>query len=122
MTVPQIAAHVARHTHERFRAYSEMLGLKDSEVAKLLILSELKARRLTLPEAKVGMPPPVRHARSGAAKQCKITAHMTSVVEVQRFHAHARRCGLTRSSAASLLMRKELEERWLQRCLSRERD
>jgi hypothetical protein len=117
MPVPQISAHVSWQTHERFRTYSGLLGLKDSEVAKLLILRELQMQRLKASNGSTVMPLPVRQVSGKAVRLRKITAHMTSIAQVQRFDEHADRCGLSRSSAAALLMRKELDERWLERCL-----
>ncbi|MCP3415740.1 hypothetical protein NLM16_16700 [Bradyrhizobium brasilense] len=113
MRYPQITAHVPASVHERFRRYAEGLGLRDSEVAKLLVLREKKIRRI-----KTGLALAPRKPTAARALK-SITAHMSSKGQVADFHAYARGCKLTRSAAAALLFTKELDERWLEKAISR---
>lgn len=112
MPVRQITAHVTIAVHERFRRYSERLGLKDSEVTKLLISRERILDRLPTKKETAK-----RKRRAKAPKA--ITAHMNSMELVAEFHRHAAKRGLSRSLAAAILISQELDERWLERALSK---
>ena len=115
MRHPQITAHVPATVHERFRRYVERIGMRDSEVAKLLILRERSIRRI---KSNAPKGEPKRRPQSKAKVTRTVTAHMTSAGQVTEFHVYANGCGLSRSAAAAFLVARELEERWLERSIS----
>lgn len=117
MATRQVTAHVTPAIHERFRRYAERLGMKDSEVAKLLILRERNLQRLKAAVEELDVPK--RQKRGKAKILPTITAHMTADEHVKDFHNHAVACRLSRSAAAAILINKEIEERWLERSIAK---
>ena len=106
----QITSRLAPELKTRFTAYAAGLGLKASELAKLLIIRELHRKRLV--RAKL----PEGSSRTGR-EMPKVTAHFSSPAKVRQFDAHARECGLNRGRAAAWVLGTELEERWLERMI-----
>lgn len=104
----QIYAHVPTLVKKRFFAYAEELGFKSSEVAKFLILSEL--RRGKLLEAGSN--------RQRVANRDKVTAHLSSPKICRYFVDHAGNAGMSASQALGLLIVTELLERRLERAMT----
>lgn len=101
----QAYAYVSVQVGNDFDGYARDCGLTSkSELLKLLIERELRLRRLGRPE--------IRSAYRAAGRESKITAHLPSKLS-DRFAAHISVLGYSKSSAAALLVERELEERWL---------
>lgn len=101
----QAYAYVSAQVGRDFDGYARMCGLTSkSELLKLLIERELRIRRLGRPEC--------RTAHRPAGRDSKITAHLPSELS-DRFAAHTLTLGYSKSSAAALLVERELQERWL---------
>lgn len=102
----QIGGYLAPDEHAEFKGYAAQFHLKDSSLANLLVVRELRLRRLpTLKE---------RHVSGAAKARSRITAHQSNPQLKQAFDAHARACGISPDQAAAILFRAELAERWLE--------
>ena len=112
--MPQITTRLSPAIRDRFERYAAKLGLDASELARLLILREIRVRRL-LRRAK--SPSRSRHAASRSAGDRKLTAHFHLLDNVDEFARYAHTRGFSRSAAAKLIAENELRERWLARAL-----
>jgi hypothetical protein len=117
MTVPQITVRLSPAAKVNFQAYADRLGVRASELAKLLIVRERNLRRLKDPEraGDIARPP----VRSNKGRLPTVTAHCSRIGEVEEFDAYARSCGLNRNTAGLWLLETELQESWLENALSR---
>ena len=118
MPVPQIAIRLPPETKAAFETYAAGLGLDASELAKLLIVRERTLRRLAVLQREGEVPKRKRQTRGRAIDLPKITAHVSSLVQVKEFDDYAKKCELNRNSAGVWLLEKELSERWLEKSLS----
>lgn len=104
----QANAYVSEQVSDAFDSYSRSCGLTSkSELLKLLIERELRLRRLSRSGASL-----VRH-RHPVGRGSKITTHLPSRVN-ERFDAHTRTLGFSKSAATAFLIETELSERWLE--------
>jgi hypothetical protein len=118
MTVPQISIRLPKQEKERFEEYAISMGLKASELAKLLIVREQRYRkRLGKLAASSNRAVHARKSTGLVREMPKVTAHMSSVQDVQEFDVYARQHGMDRNGAGAWLLRQELQERWLARAL-----
>ena len=117
MAVPQITARLQPEIKKQFEQYAESLGLDASELAKLLIVRERHQMRIAkLKEAgKVSQRP---RRPSGESKRLPtITAHLSSLKDVEEFDAYVIKYGFSRSSAGAYLFEFEVRERWLEKAM-----
>lgn len=117
--MPQITAYLSPDDKAQFDAYAGTIGIDVSGLVKLLIVRERRLERLK-PTAKDCPAAPSRRKRGQGLPLGKITAHLPAPEAVREFDAHARSLGLNRDAAAAQLIRRELEERWLEVALSAE--
>lgn len=109
MTV-QITAYLPSDDAETFLSYSNSVGIDKSSLANLLIVRELRLDRLgSLSRFRHGQP---------SASCIKVTAHLSDSAIKDAFTASAARHKLRPGTAASIIFRAELEERWLEQSLS----
>jgi hypothetical protein len=118
MAVPQITIRLPPGTKRAFESYACALGLKVSELAKLLIVRERMLMRLAELKRTGSIPKRKRQPRGSAVPMKSITAHFSTVREVKEFDSYVRRCNLNRDSAGAWLLESELQDRWLERSLS----
>ncbi len=105
----QITAYLPSDDAGTFLSYSNSLGIDKSSLANLLIVRELRLNRL-------GFLSRFRHSEPSAS--CiKVTAHLSDPAIKDAFAASAARHKLRPGTAASIIFRAELEERWLERSL-----
>src|ERR1051326_619783 len=109
----QITPRLSPEIRDRFKRYARKLGLDASELARLLILREMRVRRLRRER-------PPSHRRRAAYKRGtdrKLTAHFHLAESVIEFARYAHAAGLSRAAAARLIAEQELREKWLARAL-----
>ena len=105
----QITAYLPSDDAETFLSYSNSLGIDKSSLANLLIVRELQLNRLDSLSR-------FRHGQSSASCT-KVTAHLSDPAIKDAFTASAARHKLRPGTAAGMIFRAELEERWLERSL-----
>lgn len=118
MAVPQITIRLPAASKAEFEAYAACMGLKASELVKLLIVRERRRRRLASLSQSGEVVKRVRRPKGAYERLPSITAHVSSLEDQSAFDAYARQCGLNRDSAGAWLLEAELSERWLERVLS----
>ena len=117
MTVPQITARLRPEVKKQFEQYAEALGLDASELAKLLIVRERHQKRLAKLKDATKADLKLRRPIGDGERLPTITAHLSSVKEVEEFDAYVTKCGFSRSAAGSYLFEAEVRERWLERAM-----
>ena len=118
MAVPQITIRLPVASKAAFEAYAAGLGLKASELAKLLIVRERRRRCLVALSQSGGVSKRSRRPKGASEPLPTVTAHISSLEDQSAFDDYARQCGLNRDSAGAWLLEAELTERWLERVLS----
>jgi hypothetical protein len=106
----QITARLSTDIRAHFDRYAAEVGLDASELARLLIVKEMRGRRLLSPAKSLSS------AAGKSAKrrrERKLTAHFHLEKTVAEFGRYARAQGFSRASAARLIVERELRERWL---------
>lgn len=116
MPVPQITIRLSPASKVGFEEYAARLGLRASELAKLLIVRERHERRLVALRDAAERPKR-RDQQTQGERLPTVTAHMSSLAEVTRFDEYAHQFGLNRNGAGALLLEAELRERWLEKAL-----
>ncbi|HEX4112328.1 MAG TPA: hypothetical protein VH020_07310 [Stellaceae bacterium] len=110
MAVPQITIRLSPELKANFERYAGRLGLRSSELTKLLIVREREQRQLEKLKQK-----PLRERRQqNDGPLPTITAHVSSIEEVEEFDSYAHRCGFNRNGAGAWLLEKEMRDRWLE--------
>lgn len=111
----QIGGDVTADEHSRFRNYAAQFHLTESGLANLLIVRELKLRRLAnRPELYSPSP----HAtRSRTRARPRVTAHQSDAALKVAWEALAAGIGIGPDQAASAVFRAELVEKWLESAL-----
>jgi hypothetical protein len=117
MSVPQITIRLLPKAKRDFERYADALGLKASELAKLLIVRERALKRLARLKRAGNVPKRKRQRRGSAIPMLSVTAHLSSVKEVEQFDAYVTGCDLNRDSAGAWLLEDELRDKWLERAL-----
>lgn len=102
-----------------FDLYAQSVGLDGSELFKLLIIREEKLQRLRALKAKDQIPAFPRQSRGTGLMKPTVTAHFSNPETASRFSKYATSCGLIKQTAGAWLLSQELNERWLERALSR---
>ena len=106
----RLGAWLAKTEVKAFREYAAELRVPDSALALLLILRELRLRRLEeLGSYRATVPSDERKY---------LTATGPGAEVVGELQAHVERLGETLNGALTLLFRAELAERWLDRAMS----
>jgi hypothetical protein len=106
----QVGGYLLPDEHSRFKTYANDLGLSESALAKLLLVRELRGKRLN---ALIGHYP--SGTQSGGRK--RVTAHRPDAALKTAFLARSKEEGLKLGQAASILYRAELVERWLDKAM-----
>jgi len=109
--MPQQQAYLTPEEDTELRNYARSHGLDATALANMLLIRELRLGRLKTEQFPV-LDPGGQRQRSR-----KITAHLQSEDQKGSFTAHAVACGLRPATAASMLLRAELLERWLERAM-----
>jgi hypothetical protein len=115
VAVAQITVRLEPTVKTAFESYAAEYGLDASELAKLLIVRERYRKQLLKMSAAAELPERLRRPAGGRLPT--ITAHLSTVRDVEQFDAYAERCGLNRTGAGALLFEAELNERWLEKAL-----
>jgi len=106
----QITARLSTDIRAHFDRYAAEVGLDASELARLLIVKEMRARRPLSPAkspSSAAGKPAKRH------RERKLTAHFHLAKTVAEFGRYARAQGLSNAGATRLIVERELRERWL---------
>lgn len=106
----QVTAYLPAAEEEAFRRYARSLGLDKSSLAKLLLVRETRLGRLTSLANH-------RH-RTPLAACVKVTAHAVDETVKDALMRSAERLRVGLGVAASIVIRAELHERWLERSMS----
>jgi hypothetical protein len=117
MAARQITIRLSAFSKTDFDQYAAGLGLRASELAKLLIVRERALRRLVKLCAAGEAPRRPHRVQSAGARLPTVTAHMSSLDQVADFDNYARECGLNRNGVGAWLLEEELNEHWLERSL-----
>jgi hypothetical protein len=112
--MPQITARLSPNIRDRFDRYAAKVGLDASELARLLILREMRVRRLL---RRAEFHSPSRRAGPKSSGGRKLTAHFHLADNVDEFTKYAQASGFSRAAAAKLIAEEELHEKWLARAL-----
>jgi hypothetical protein len=105
-------AYLTSEEDAQFRRYAKARGLDATALASVLLLRELRLHRLEISRFSA--------TDSLGHRDRKVTAHLPTQAEKEAFVAHARNCGLKPATAAAILLRAELTERWLDRDMGSE--
>jgi hypothetical protein len=85
--------------------YLKQFGIRPAAAATLLIVRELRCKRLSSLKGS--------YSDSISGKRERVTAHPADGAIKQAFNEHAASLGMDPDPAASILFRAELKERWL---------
>lgn len=102
----QIGGWLRRSEKDALQEYLKQFGIRPAAAATLLIVRELRCKRL--PKLKE------RYAEHVGSERSRLTAHQPDGTLKEAFKQHAAAAGLDPNPAASILFRAELEERWLE--------
>jgi hypothetical protein len=104
--MPQVTTRLSTETRNAFDLYASSVGLKASELARILIIRELRRRQI-LPTTKrdTGSQPKLPGR--------KLTAHFHSADIVDELDRYSSSYGHNRSDAAKYIFEQELKEKWL---------
>jgi hypothetical protein len=111
--MPQLNIRLNANDVTEFDTYSRSLGLDRTGLANLLLRRELQIKRLSTLDSA-----PVKGRDSKRPRSDKITAHLPSKC-LTEFSQAAAEVDLSRSAAGALILLEELNEKWLQRALSK---
>jgi hypothetical protein len=103
----QIGGWLRAPEKRAFEDYLGQFGIRPTAAATLLIVRELRCKRL--PRLKE------RYEESPGRERKRVTAHQTNGQLKSEFNEHVRALGMDPDPAASILFRAELDERWLER-------
>ena len=107
----QLLGYVTPGECKQFQTYASSLGLDASALASLLIIRELKLRRLRkLAESF--------ETELQTSERTKITAHLRDASVKSAFARHSAASGMKPTPAVAILFRAELAEQWLERSIS----
>lgn len=113
--MPQVTARLSPKIRARFEQYAQGLELDASELARILIVRELRVRRIL----RLQTHPSERPAKSlDKAKDRKLTAHFHSANIIAEFDRYSTAQGFNRSDAAKLIFERELTKKWLLKALA----
>ena len=107
----QIGGYLQPDEHARFKAYADELGLSESALANLLLVREMRRKRLNV--LKLEYP-----AGAPSESRERVTAHRPDSAIKIAFVERSTEEGLKPGQAASILYRAELGERWLEQSIA----
>lgn len=110
--MPQLQAYLTQEEDAELRDYARSLGLDATALANMLLIRETRLARLKSM--------PTRVQKANGPRNRKITAHFPLGAQKVAFAEHALACGMKPATAASILLRAELSERWLERSMGRD--
>ncbi len=113
MSVPQITIRLSTEIKSQFAAYASQFGIRESELLRLLITRERIHQRLE----KMAPQPLEERKERGRVRLPTVTAHMSSITDVQDFDDYASKCGINRNGAGLWLITTELLEQWLKKAI-----
>ena len=108
---PQITAHVSAAERAIFEAYSRAFGLDAGNLLHLLWQRELRFGRLDQIDGSFQDPGPALKAKG---LDSKVTAHLSDAALKARIRARAEAIGMPVSRAGAMLLREEMQLRWLE--------
>jgi hypothetical protein len=108
----QINARLSLKIRAQFQTYASKVGLDAGELARLLIVREMRRRKI-LPSARRNQ----TEARLIVGRSRKLTAHFHHLATVDEFDKFADTFGFNRAAAAKLIFEHELGEMWLAKAL-----
>ncbi len=107
----QIGGYLQPDEHARFKAYASVLGLSESALANLLIVREIRRKRLGVLKVKYS-------AGTPSESRQRVTAHRSDAVMKAAFLSRSSEEGLKPDQAASIIYRAEINERWLEQAIA----
>lgn len=105
----QIGGWLKPSEKDALQHYLRQFGIRPTAAATLLIVRELKRKRL--PELQA------MYAESAGPERKRLTAHQPDGKLKQAFKEHVASIGMDPDPAASILFRAELKERWLEQAV-----
>jgi hypothetical protein len=102
----QIGGWLRRSEKDALHDYLKQFSIRPAAAATLLIVRELRCKRLSKLKE--------RYAEKVGTERSRLTAHQPDGHLKQAFTQHAAAFGLDPNPAASILFRAELDERWLE--------
>jgi hypothetical protein len=105
----QIGGWLRAPEKKALETYLKQFSIRPTAAATLLIVRELRCKRLPLLKE--------RYAQAAGSERGRLTAHPTDSALKLAFNAHAAAVGMDPDPAASILFRAELEERWLEKAV-----
>jgi hypothetical protein len=118
MNSPQITVRLHPEEKTSFDNYAAAHGLDCSELAKLLIVRELRLQRLLVLKNRKQIPEFKRQSWGKGIRKPTVTAHFSTQDEVKAFDRYAESCSLNRQKAGAWVLTAELDEQWLEKALS----
>jgi hypothetical protein len=103
----QITGHLSQEERDRFEAYSRTCGLDAAGLLALLWARELRVARIPGLMSNA--------ARSESMLDAKVTIHTRDERFREKVIAAAKQAHISVSNACALLVRAELDEKWLER-------
>jgi hypothetical protein len=103
----QIGGWLCAPEKKAFENYLRQFAIRPTAAATLLIVRELRCKRL--PRLRT------RYEDSPGPDRKRVTAHQTNGRLKSEFNEHVRSFGIDPDPAASILFRAELDERWLEK-------
>jgi hypothetical protein len=105
----QVHGYLSDSERRNFENYAGQHGLHVTALARVLLVRELRLRRLS--RLVVKYPSPLR----SPAK--KVTAHLTNTCLAAAFVDECGQAGVSLSEAAAVIFRAELAEKWLEKAI-----
>jgi hypothetical protein len=102
----QIGGYLQPDEHAKFKAYANEFGLSESALANLLLVREIRVRRLRDLKGKYS-------ASTPSESRERVTAHSSDPALKTAFALVCSEEGLKPDQAASILFRAELSDGWL---------
>jgi hypothetical protein len=105
----QIGGWLRPSEKKALEIYLKQFSIRPAAAATLLIVRELRCKRLSLLKQ--------RYAQAVGSERGRVTAHPTDPTLKLSFNEHAAALGMDPDPAASILFRAELDERWLEKAV-----
>lgn len=107
----QIGGYLTSEEHAIFQAYAVEFGLSESGLANLLLVREIRLKRLGLLMQKYS-------AGAPSESRSRVTAHQRDAAMKIAFGERSSDEGLKPDQAASIVYKAELDERWLEQSMA----
>jgi hypothetical protein len=106
----QIGGYLKPDEHVKFKNYAAEFCLSESALANLLLVREIRLKRLEHLKHKYS-------AGAPSESRSRVTAHQRDLATKIAFEKRSSDESLKPDQAASIIYRAELEERWLERSM-----